>query len=343
MDKARWRKIRQIFLHLSGQNSNFRDNYLNTAVTDAADLRADIEAMLCAHDKLSSGAVTPPPLLANLPSTSLLGTRPGGYEIIDLIGSGGMSVVYRARRPGKPIVALKSLPRYLVQHPAARARLEREAQILDAVSHPALCAVHDVLHTDELFAVVMDFIDGQNLQQRLDSGALALPQALSVAADLAGVLSATHGLGIVHRDIKPSNVLLTRDGRTKLIDFGIAYFGNARMTHTGELLGSPAYMAPEQWNADPVDGRTDVWSLGALLYRLCCDTPPFHGDSIADRAQQVCHQPPAPWPQRLCQTEAQRALRDLTLRMLEKALANRPATMQQVLAELTVLQRAIAD
>lgn len=342
MDKTRWARIRDMFAHLSEQSPSFRSNYLDMACEDDPVLRLEIENMLESHDELTRDEAQ----TRHSDHDShqhLIGTRLGEYEITAVIGSGGMSVVYRANHPDHGEVAIKSLPRYVLDVSEARARLGREARILNALTHPSLCQIYELLQTADQFAVAMEYVEGDNLDVIIERSPLGLSQVLSVAIDLADVLAMTHDQGIVHRDLKPSNILLTSRGGTKLIDFGIAHLSKARLTYTGELLGSPAYMSPEQWNGQAVDGRTDIWALGALLYFMCCGQNAFTGTNIAAYAKDICTGRSRPWPDEVIASEHVVRLRHLVMRMLDRKSENRPERIATVLTELESIAHACRE
>jgi serine/threonine protein kinase/tetratricopeptide (TPR) repeat protein len=227
------------------------------------------------------------------------GARFGKYEIIALIGSGGMGDVYRARDPRlERDVAIKAIRASSVDDDDARARLWREARAAASVSHPSICQIFDVGETDADIFIVMELLNGEPLANRLKDGAMPLEQAVSVTLSILGALSVLHNRGIVHRDLKPSNVFLT-DGGVKLLDFGLArsrqsVASDVTVTRAGMVVGTPRYMAPEQWGESKADSRTDLFATGALLFEMLSGTPAFPGSDL----MQVYHaimsgQPPA--------------------------------------------------
>jgi Tol biopolymer transport system component len=199
---------------------------------------------------------------------------PSRYRLLGLIGTGGMGVVYRAEDTllGRA-VALKFLPPMLAPNHQAKARFLNEARAASALDHPNLCTVYEVGETAEgqLF-LAMAFYEGETLKQRLERGPLALAEALRIATQVARGLVKAHDYGIVHRDIKPANLMLTPDGIVKILDFGLARLPD--QTLSGPLFGTPGYMSPEQARFGAVDGRSDIWSLGAVLREMLPDAPP---------------------------------------------------------------------
>ncbi len=207
------------------------------------------------------------------------GTRLGPYEILEPLGAGGMGEVYRARDTRLDrMVAIKILPPEVSSDPERRSRFEREAKSIAALSHPHICAIHDVGRDGNVDFLVMELLTGTPLDAKLKSGPLAMTDALVSAKQIAEALSAAHGRGIVHRDLKPANVMLTPSG-AKLLDFGLATAvtepadaagrtRTAALTEHGAVIGTPQYMAPEQLEGKPVDARTDVFALGALIFEM---------------------------------------------------------------------------
>jgi Tol biopolymer transport system component len=221
------------------------------------------------------------------------GDRFGPYEIAGRLGEGGMGVVYRARdtRLGRD-VALKVLPLALAGDAGRRSRFEREAQALAALNHPHIAAVHDFLETGGQHAIVMELVAGQTLAQRIAGGPLPWRDVVRIGIDISGALAAAHAAGIVHRDLKPANIVITDDGAAKVLDFGIARLADGdagtglratatALTSDGGLIGSAGYMSPEQAQGQPVDARTDIFSLGVVLYETLSGRPAFQGDTTA--------------------------------------------------------------
>jgi Tol biopolymer transport system component len=237
------------------------------------------------------------------------GSRFGPYEIVSLLGAGGMGEVYRARdtRLGRD-VAVKLLPEHLTLSPEARQRFEREARAIAALSHPNICALYDVGREGDADYLVMELLEGEVLSERLESGPLPLEQTLRHGVEIAAALGRAHLLGFVHRDLKPGNVMLTTSG-AKLLDFGLAKaFETPRpaesrtsaatteeeLTRDGAILGTLAYMAPEQLEGRKADTRSDIFAFGAVLYEMATGRKAFPGSSRASRISAIMTAEPEP-------------------------------------------------
>jgi Tol biopolymer transport system component len=238
--------------------------------------------------------------------SELRGTRVGPYEIAALIGVGGMGEVYRATDTNlKRDVALKVLPESLVTDPNRLARLQREAEMLAALNHQNVAHIYGIERSDGRTALVMELIEGPTLAERIAQGALPPNEALNVALQIVSALEAAHERGIVHRDLKPQNIKLKADGTVKVLDFGIAKALEARaisaiqpaltspsMTEAGVVLGTAAYMSPEQARGKPVDRRTDVWAFGCVLYEMLTGKRAFEGEDMTTTLARVLEREP---------------------------------------------------
>jgi serine/threonine protein kinase len=230
--------------------------------------------------------------------TLLAGTKFGSYEIRSIIGAGGMGEVYRARDGRlQRDVALKVLPEAFAQDGERMARFEREAQVLASLNHPNIAAVYGLEESGSTRALAMELVEGSTLEDRIARGPVPLDEALAIARQIAEALDAAHGRGVIHRDLKPANVRLTPEGTVKLLDFGLAKAlepessrgadtqtatVSLEATGAGVILGTVAYMSPEQARGKPVDKRTDIWAFGCVLYELLTATKAFAGETMSD-------------------------------------------------------------
>ena len=233
------------------------------------------------------------------------GTRFGPYEILAAIGAGGMGEVYKAADTRlEREVAIKVLPTAFAQDAERLSRFEREAKAVAALSHPNILSIFDFGVEDGQAYAVTELLDGETLRQRLDTqGALPIRKVTDYAIQLARGLASAHDKGLVHRDLKPENIFLLPDGRVKILDFGLARHAApvggsgasqtvAAMTDPGTVIGTVGYMAPEQVRGQAVDGRTDVFALGVVLYEMLSGQRAFHRDTTADTMTAILREEP---------------------------------------------------
>ena len=264
--------------------------------------------------------------------------RFGRYEILSELGRGAMGVVYKARDPKiNRIVAVKTIS--LAGQPEEdereyRERFYREAEAAGRISHPGIVTIFDVGEEPETHApyIVMEFVSGESLDKLLsqDDRKLPVEKALQLALELAEALDCAHRQGVVHRDLKPANILMTEDGHAKIADFGVAKLNLANQTLAGRAMGTPAYMSPEQLNGDPVDGRSDLFSLGVILYTVVTGHRPFQGNSAFTISFKVVNRDPI--PASLLDTELPEGLDHI----IERAMAKDPAARYQSGAEMVL-------
>lgn len=222
----------------------------------------------------------------------------GRYEILDEVGQGAMGTVYRARDPLiERTVAIKTVPLAQLRQEGgdAESRFLREAQSAGRLSHPNIVTIYDVGETEGLAYIAMEYLSGATLREVMNKGPIPLDLALDTALQMAEALAFAHEHGVIHRDIKPANVVVTgQRGRVKLTDFGIAHLLNSDRTQTGQMLGSPRYMSPEQAMGREIDGRSDIFSLGAVLYEMLTGQYAFDGSSLPAIVYRVIHETSVP-------------------------------------------------
>ena len=237
----------------------------------------------------------------------MIGTTLSHYRILEKLGEGGMGEVYLAEDTnlGRR-VALKVLPREMAEKAGRLQRFRREARTVATLNHPNIVTIHAVEEVDEVVFLAMELVEGESLEARIRPGGLPLADLLAIAAPLVEALAAAHEGGIVHRDLKPANVMFGRDGRLKVLDFGLAKLHEdssagddeptavpaSDLTEAGAVLGTLPYMSPEQVQGRRVDHRTDIFSLGAILYELATGDRPFRGDSSADLISAILRDRP---------------------------------------------------
>ena len=339
MDPARWQRLSRVVEDALALPAPERDEYVTRACADPAD-RDEVLALLAADTaagtRLDQPALALDPAMAQAAAPFRPGARVGAYVLDAEIGRGGMGVVYRARdeRLGRT-VAVKALSPHLLRDPRARARLEREARAAAALLHEAVATVFALEEHAGQPCIVSEYVDGQTLRARLDTGPMPPQEAAGLGIAIARALGAAHAHGIVHRDLKPENVMLTAAGRVKVLDFGIAHVDDetARtVTATGFVLGTPGYMAPEQLRGQPVDARTDVFALGVVLYELMTGQAPFGREPSPSVVAAVLERTPS--DPAAIQPGVPDALSAVVMRCLAKDPADRYASMAQVAAAL---------
>ncbi len=226
------------------------------------------------------------------------GTKLGPYEILAPLGAGGMGEVYRARDAKlNRDVAIKVLPESVAEDTERLARFQREAQVLASLNHPHIAAIYGLEKSGSIEALVLELVEGETLGDRIAAGSIPMDEALAIARQIAEALEAAHDKGIVHRDLKPANVKLTPEGKVKVLDFGLAKALNAdrsspdmtrsptitaAATQAGVVLGTAAYMSPEQARGKAVDKRADIWAFGAVLYEMLAGRKAFEGETVSD-------------------------------------------------------------
>ena len=219
----------------------------------------------------------------------------GRYEILDELGRGGMGIVYKASDTKlKRIVALKFLPPELSIDPETKDRFVLEAQAAASLDHLSICIIHEIDEADGKPFISMAYVEGQTLRERIRTGPLPEDKSLEIAIQVADGLEEAHKKGIIHRDIKPANVMITQKGRVKIMDFGLAKVSGARVTREGVVMGTLAYMTPEQARGEPADHRSDIWSLGAVIYEMVTGSLPFPGDRDALIVNGILNAEPVP-------------------------------------------------
>jgi len=270
------------------------------------------------------------------PQESVLGDEDvfGHYRIVSLIGSGGMGTLYRARdeRLDRE-VALKFLPSDLSAERKPRERLLAEARAVAALNHPNVCAIHEIAETaDGRMFFAMPLYDGITLKEKLRQGPLSIEEAVSTAIQIARGLAAAHARGIVHRDVKPGNVMLSPDGTVRLLDFGLAIPIDAIRVTSNSTRGTVAYMSPQQARGEPIDARSDLWSLGVVLYEMIAGSRPFNRRNSAPILEQIFHSDPEPLS--AYRQEIPAALSRIVKRLLQRDPMKRFESAEQLIDDL---------
>jgi eukaryotic-like serine/threonine-protein kinase len=285
---------------------------------------------------------------------ALIGHSISNYQVLSLLGAGGMGEVYLAQdtRLGRK-VALKLLPHTFTHDQERLRRFEREARLVSALNHTNILIIYEIGATRDAHFIATEFVDGQTLRERLREGRLELSEALECAIQIATALAAAHEASIVHRDIKPENVMLRRDGVIKVLDFGLAKLTESQIsaemnageamlrtatTEAGRVLGTPQYMSPEQARGQGADARTDIFSLGVVLYEMLNGEPPFSGLTVIEMMTAILYREPAPLPPSLA---LPRELEHILAKALRKDRDERYQTSQELLRDLKQLRHEL--
>ena len=300
----RWRAVEDLYHATLARDEPERAAFLTQVCGDDEDLRREVEALL-AHDG-TGDFLEPTPVVIGAfddgsSSSSLTGRRLGPYLVGARLGAGGMGEVFQARDSRlKRDVALKLLPDSFAGDPERIARFQREAEMLASLNHPHIGAIYGIEESAGVRALVLELIEGETLAERIARGALPIGEALPIATQIADALEAAHEHGIIHRDLKPANIKITPAGTVKVLDFGLAKSaaqspGAADVRSTGVILGTAAYMSPEQARGKAVDRRADIWAFGCVLYEMLAGRPPFAGDDTSLTLVAVLTSEPE-WP-----------------------------------------------
>jgi serine/threonine protein kinase/Tol biopolymer transport system component len=289
MKPDRWYKIEQVFHAALQRKPEDRANFLNQSCAGDSELYDDVKALLSSYDNDDSFFEESVSALAAEMFADRVGETIGPYEVLSQLGSGAMGVVYLAQDAelGRKI-ALKLLPSQFTNDKDRLRRFQQEARAASALNHPNILTVHEVKQQDGLHYIATEFVDGVTLRQHMQARRLTLDEVLNIAIQVAGALQAAHAAGIAHRDIKPENIMIRSDGYIKVLDFGLAKLTENELspasaeTNPGIVMGTPRYMSPEQARGLDVDLRTDIFSLGTVIYELVTGKLPFEGETTSD-------------------------------------------------------------
>ena len=342
MDSERWKQIETLCRDALEREGDQRAAFLNEACAGDEALRQEVESLL-EHQQEAEGFIETPALevvakgLAEDQVMSLIGRQIGSYKVLSLLGRGGMGEVYLAEDSSlERKVALKFLPEYLQTDDVAHKRFIREAKSAAAIDHPFICNIFEVAQTDAgQDFIVMEYVEGQTLNDRLAGGQLPIKEALQIGSEVAEALEQAHSKGVIHRDLKPSNIMLTASGHAKVLDFGLAK-RIARdkedltsvLTREGTTLGTLAYMAPEQLRGSAVDTRADVFSLGVVLYEMLTGIHPFRTGTQAETVNAILSEHPSTLSRYV------EGVPDLLQHTIKKMLAKQPGERYQTVHEI---------
>jgi eukaryotic-like serine/threonine-protein kinase len=342
MTPERHQQIGQIFHAALELEPGQRAAFLAQACAGDEALRREVESLIASREQAEASV------------SALIGQRIGHYQILSLLGAGGMGEVYLAEDQSlRRKVALKLLPGRFTQEADRVRRFEQEARAASALNHPNILTIHEIGQVDGRHYLVTEFIDGQTLRQRMKSARLEIREALDVAVQVASALAAAHEAGIVHRDVKPENVMLRRDGYVKVLDFGLAKLTEPRVqaidtaaltaaevsTEAGVVMGTVHYMSPEQARGQKVDGRSDIFSLGVVLYEMIAGRVPFEGKTSSDVIAALLAKEPLPLTQFLPEVPVE--MERIMTKALQKDREERYQTIKDVLRDLKALYQEL--
>src|SRR5881398_557067 len=358
MTPQRFQQISQIYQATLECEPEQRAAFLQQSCGGDRDLRQEVESLLASEKSAeaffsSKGMKEKAKRLGGKPSQSLVGRTLDNYQVLSLLGVGGMGEVYRARdtKLGRE-VAIKVLPAGFASG-SDRLRLEREARAVSALNHPNILTIYEIKEVDEHLFIATEFVDGENLRERIRNGRMKLAEVLDVAIQVASALSAAHAAGIVHRDIKPENIMLRRDALVKVLDFGLAKLTDPESTATGPeevtlqrfstepgvVLGTSVYMSPEQARGLPLDTRTDIWSLGVVLYEMVGGHVPFSGATKSDVIVSILEKEPPPLAR--FTPETPEVLQWIVTKTLRKQMDQRYQSAKDLLTDLQSLKHRL--
>src|SRR2546426_2632063 len=359
MTPERWQKVKEIFHSALERAPGERSAFLSDACGQDEELRKEVESLIASHER--SGEFIDSPayeaaaeLIVHDKAQLRPGQSIGSFEIISFISRGGMGEVYLAqdRRLSRK-VALKILPASFTKDIDRLGRFEQEARAASALNHPNIITIYEILKANSTHVIATEFVEGETLRQRLSHTVLSLNQSLQIAIQIADALAAAHQAGIVHRDIKPENVMLRPDGYVKVLDFGLAKLAGRQSpmietqaptiakvnTEPGTVMGTATYMSPEQARGVAVDGRSDIFSLGVVIYEMVTGCAPFDGETPSDVIASILKTDPPPLARR--SPEAFPELQWIVSKALRKDLDERYQTAKELLGDLRNLRREL--
>ena len=355
MTPERWQQLKQIFQSALERNPAERSAFLNRACADDPVLRSEVESLIFSHDQAGNSieamameAATE--MLAN--DQEIAGRQIGHYQVLNRIGRGGMGEVFLAQdtRLGRK-VALKLLRSDFTRNEERLRRFRQEAHAASALNHPNILTIHEIGQEGSLQFIATEYVEGETLRENISRTRMALGQMLEIAVQVASALTAAHAAGIIHRDIKPENIMVRTDGYVKVLDFGLAKLNDPKPAHyagptlvnvetePGVVMGTFSYMSPEQARGQAVDARTDIWSLGVMIYEMAVGHQPFEGETASDVMSLILQKEPMPlvhsWPE--VPSELDRIVR----KALRKDREERYQTVKDLLIDLRNLRKEL--
>jgi len=357
MKPERWQQLKQIFQSALERDPAERSAFLNQACGDDPALRSEVESLISSHDQAGDSieemaAEAATEMLSADRTDSIVGKQIGRYQVLSHIGRGGMGEVFLAQDTslGRK-VALKLLRAEFTGDEDRLHRFRQEARAASALNHPNILTIHEIGQQASLLYIATEYVEGETLREHISRAPLTLGQALDVAIQVASALSAAHQAGIIHRDIKPENVMLRTDGYVKVLDFGLAKLVEPKavdtavatlprvQTQPGLVMGTFSYMSPEQARGLAVDARTDIWSLGVMIYEMAAGRLPFEGETASDVMSLILQKEPLPLTHSLPEVPGE--LERIVRKALRKDKEERYQTVKDLLIDLRALRKEL--
>jgi serine/threonine protein kinase/Tol biopolymer transport system component len=355
MTPERWQQLKQIFQSALERNPAERSAFLSQACAGDAALRSEVESLISSHDQAGDSieamaAEAATEMLAN--DRAIVGKQIGRYQVLTRIGRGGMGEVFLAQDTalGRK-VALKLLRSDFTSNEERLRRFRQEARAASALNHPNILTIYEIGQDDTLHFMATEYVEGETLREHISRAGMTLGQVLDVAVQVASALAAAHNAGIVHRDIKPENIMLRTDGYAKVLDFGLAKLTDPKTAHSkaptlvkvetepGVVMGTFSYMSPEQARGLALDARTDIWSLGVVLYEMVTGRVPFEGTTNSDVIVAILEREPKPLTWLLPKAPAE--LQRIISKALRKDREERYQVVKDLLLDLKSLKQEL--
>ena len=365
MAPERWQQLKALLAAVLEVEPGARSAFLDQACAQDPSLRPELDRLLAAAERAGPDFLNSGGILCrennDQPLNYWIGRRVGAYQVVERIGVGGMGEVYRAQdtRLNRQ-VAVKFLPDEMKRNEQALERFKREARAASALNHPNICTIYDIGESEGGPFIVMELLNGSTLDHRISGRPLSPELLLDLSIQIADALESAHAKGILHRDIKPANIFVTEHGQAKLVDFGLAKLVTAvdalptmhtltekavprarDLTIPGAFMGTAPYMSPEQIRGEPVDCRSDIFSLGAVLYEMATGTPAFSGETTSQIREAILSQDPP--PPRKVNPDVSSGLERVITKALKKQPQERYHRAGELRAELIRLQGEIGN